>query len=170
MTSSDDKPKQLWEQIIEQARRGLIDAGYPIPTRPKATLENLHLPEDVEAVSSVQLANLLLRLHAWYAYGTAQLAFSRAEFAALDDYFATELGSHMHVLSETVDGRPTKDVLKALALKTPVLNRLGAQKTILDQRVRLIEGMVKSLEIQCRALTTEQIRRHAAQKLNSGEF
>ncbi len=164
-------PKQpLWEQIIAQARQGLIDAGYPIPRKPQASIESLQLPEDVEQLGSVQVANILMRLHAWYAYGTAQLSFARAEFTAVAEYYETELGVKMQSLSLTTDGRPTKDMLKALALRTNPLNRLAAQKTVLDQRVRLTEGMVKSLEIQCKALTTEQIRRSVAQKLNNGEF
>ncbi len=55
-------------------------------------------------------------------------------------------------------------------MRSSPLNRLAAQKALLDQQVRLTEGMVKSLEIQCKALTTEQIRRSVAQKLNNGEF
>ena len=164
-----EKPK-LWEQIISQARQGLVDAGYPIPRKPLASLESLQLPDDVEALGGAQLANILMRLHGWYAYGTAQLAFARAEFTAVSEYFEIELGVKMYSLSLSTDGRPTKDILKALALRSNPLNRVAAQKAVLDQRVRLTEGMVKSLEIQCKALTTEQIRRSVAQKVGSGEY
>ena len=162
--------KPLWEQIIAQARKSLIDAGYPIPKKPQVAVETLQLPEDVEALGSVQIANILMRLHAWYAYGTAQLAFARAELTAVSEYLEVEIGVKMHSLSLSIDGRPTKDILKSLAVRSSPLNRVVAQRSVLDQRVRLTEGMVKSLEIQCRALTTEQIRRSVAQKLNNGEY
>ena len=41
---------------------------------------------------------------------------------------------------------------------------------VLAQALTMLEGFVKSLDIQVRALTTEQIRRHAAHKLIQNEF
>jgi hypothetical protein len=147
----------------------LVSVGYPIPVKPKTPINDLQLPEDVEALNPIQLANLLMRLQAWYAYSTAQLAFARAELHAFDEYFSIELGDKMNSLASLTEGRPTKDVLKALALKTTAVGAMFTRKLGLEQRAELIEGMVQSLSIQCKALTTEQIRRHAAQKLSHGE-
>lgn len=158
-----------WVSIIKDARQRIIDVGYPIPAKPSTQITDLQLPDDVESVNPIQLANLLIRLQAWYAYSTAQLAFSRAELRAFEEYYDIELGDKMHSIAIHADGRPTKDVLKALAIKQDPLHSMFIRKLSLEQRSQLIEGMVQSLSIQVKALTTEQIRRHSAQKLTQGD-
>ncbi len=168
--STESPQEAVWVGVIRQARQRLVDVGYPIPAKPTTPVDDLQLPEEVESLSSVQLANLLMRLNAWHAYSTAQLAFARAELNAFGAYYELELGNKMNSIADASDGRPTKDVLKALAIKQSPINELFGRKIVMEQRSQLIEGMVQSLSIQCKALTTEQIRRHAAQKLAHSEF
>lgn len=160
----------LWEFLVRKARKKLQDAGYPIPQKPTASVNQLSVPTDVEGLGAIPLANLLLQYQGWYAYSTAQLAFARSDMAAFDEFYEVQLGQKMHSIASNSDGRPVKDILKALAVKDDPLRSLMIKKVELSQRVQMIDGLVQSLAIQCRALTNEQIRRHAAQKLDSKEF
>lgn len=170
MTTQNNSMK-VWEQIVATTRKRLVDAGYPIPVKPKTPVTELVIPEDIEALNPVRLANLLLRLHGWYAYATAQLAFFRAELSAFNEFYDVTLGQKMAGISAASESRQVKEVLKALALQQEPLNHMFTKRVELEQRTKLVEGLVQSLDIQTRALTNEQIRRHAAQKVSErGDF
>ncbi len=160
----------LWEILVRKARQKLQDGGYPIPRKPQVDITNLSVPEDVETLGAIPLANLLLQYQGWYAYSTAQLAFARSDMAAFDEFYEVQLGQKMHSISMHEEGRPVKDILKALAVRDEPLRSLMVKKVELSQRVQMIDGLVQSLAIQCKALTNEQIRRHAAQKLDLKEY
>ena len=169
-TRIGDVTSALWETLVRSAREKLHDAGYPIPKKPKVALEALVVPEDVEQLGAIQLANLLLQYQGWFSYATAQLAFARSDAAAFDEFYEVELGKKMHSISIHADSRPVKEVLKALAVEYNPLKGLHRKKVELGMRSSMIDGLVQSLGIQCRALTNEQIRRHAAQKIDAGQM
>jgi hypothetical protein len=157
-----------WREQVEQARKRLIDAGYPIPRKPQAALEDLVVPEDIDSLGPIPLANLTLRFQGWHAYVTTQLAFARAELTAFLEYYEVALGQRMNALAGATEGRPTKDVLKALALGGEQLRPTFTRKIFMELQVSTLEGLEKGLAIQSRAMVNEQIRRHAAQKVEAG--
>lgn len=157
-----------WEEIVAQARKNLIDHGYPIPQRPIAELDSLVMPEDLDNIKAIPLANLTIRLQGWYAFVTTRVAFSRAELAACTEYFEMKLGQRMHLKSQHLEGRPVKEILRALALEDESIKELNFRRTEIEQRTRTLEGLMQGLEIQCKALGSEQIRRAAAQKIEGG--
>ena len=159
---------EAWQEIVKNSREKM--AAFPLPRRPRSEVDDLEVPDDVEGLSGIQLANLLLALQSWYAYSTAQLAFVRSDLAAFEELFEVKLGLKMRTLTLQEEVKHTKDVLKAMALSTEPMSSLLLKKIDLTQRVTMLEGFTKSLEIQCKALTGEQIRRHAAQKLAQNEF
>lgn len=161
-----------WQTLVQAARQKIVDQGWPIPKKPAAPLNTLEIPNDIETLSSVQLANLMIRLGAWYSYGTAQLSFANAELAAAEEYFALQLGERMYAVSDALDKREVKEILRAKAITGSVnLRKFMDICTQLDQRARAVQGLVTGLEIQCRMLQSEQIRRASENKLTSkGDF
>lgn len=159
-----------WKTVVEQARKSLAQKGFPQPTQPTSELEDLGTIENIENLVGLALANLTIRYHAWYSYATVELAYTHAANKALDEILDIRIGREMHILANRGEGpKPTKEVLRALAIDgNEGLKAWFRKKVQGDQQVRLLEGTVKGLEIRCRALESEQIRRATAQKLEGG--
>lgn len=158
-----------WQTLVKAARQRLVDNGWPIPKKPVIDPSTLELPEDVESINSIALANLGLRLQSWYSYTTSELAFASAELSAAVEFFEIKLGDRMHVTSGNLEKKEVKEVLRSLAIaQSPDLKQFVVIKTQLDQRVQDIGGLVKSLDIRCRAIQNEQIRRATEKKVAGG--
>lgn len=158
-----------WRKVVDGAREKLRSQGFPQPIRPTKDLEDLGSIEAIEALSGIALANLTVRHQAWYSYTTVEFAYSHAALKALEEILEIKLGERMHQVVAGVEGRaPIKDVQRALAIAgDDGLKAWFRKKVELEQQDRLLEGTVKGLEIRCRALESEQIRRAMAQKIEA---
>jgi hypothetical protein len=155
-----------WQALVKQARNRLVERGWPIPNKPQTDIKILELPEDVGGVSDLALGNLGFRLQGWYSYAAAELAFAQAELAAAVEFFDVKLGDKMHQVSGKAEKREVKEIVRSLAISQSAdLKRFLVVKTQLDQRARSIAGLVQSLEIRCRAVQNEQIRRASERKV-----
>ena len=173
MTARAEKEPEVenwsWRRVTADARQRLIDKGYPLLPQPKSSLDELGYVEDVEALSGPALANMTVRHQAWYAYLTTQLAVVSAELTALEEILEVLLGERMHEIGQTMDKREVKDVLKALAIqRDDVIKGWFRRKMELVQDSVLLGGTVKGLEIRCRGLESEQIRRATVLKVEGG--
>ena len=157
-----------WTNIAGKAREALVAQGWPIPRRPQTSIDLLSLPEDVDKVGDLQLANLTLRLQAWYAYATSHLAFTRAEESALSEAFEVRLGVEMDKVQRESERRQVKEMIRGVAIHgSSELAQWHDRLNTLTQSVGILEGFVASLRIQCEALNNEQIRRASARKMEA---
>ena len=159
-----------WKSVVAEARKALEDKGWPKPNKPKLNLESLVFPEDIDALSSVQLANIAMRFQGWYAYITTELAYVKAEYAAIGEMYEAKIGNSMHEMQKTMPSKPTKGVLQSLVLNQLDIRPWFKVKLQKEQEVFLIEGIEAGLKIQCHAIRDEQIRRMSAQKVEIGGF
>ena len=158
-----------WKAAVDKARRDIVEQGFPTLGKPTTPLVELGAIEQVEGISSVQLSNMSIRHQAWYSYVTVEYAAAHAELRALEEVLEVKLGEQMYTLGKVQDGRVVKDVLRAVAIsQSEELRALVRRKVELEQRDRLLEGLAKGLEIRCRALESESIRRISAQKVEVG--
>ena len=155
-----------WRQAVEIARERLASRGLKPLAKPTLELETLVFPESVESFSGIALANLSLRYQSWYSYATVELGTLNAERTSFRELFDIKLGEKMHEMAERSTDRMTKDVLRAISIQADTELKTGVRQLIeLDQQACLLEALVKGLEIRCRALENEAIRRATAQKL-----
>ncbi len=150
-------------ELIKEAKARTAD--WPIPIKPKTPLDQLHIPEDIDSLNSITLANLSIRLQSWHAYISTELAFVKGEYTVFLELFEIKLGKAMYYTSKNMDGRPVKEVVKGITLEDPELAKLHGVKLKLELRVINIEGLMNGVAIQCRALAGEQIRRASLRKI-----
>ncbi len=158
-----------WRAAVDEARKVLVDKGFPIPKKPDIALSEMVYPTDIAGVNDIPLANLCARFNAWYAFATTSVAFKKAEYAALDEVFEVNVAERIYALGKTFDGKtPAKDVLRGEILTTDEdMAVLFTQRIKLGQEIQTLEGLTKGLEIQVWSLRDEQIRRASARKLES---
>ena len=169
--STSDAPADAWgwRKVVTEARTKLEAQGFPMLPQPVNALDDLGFIEDVEAVNAIPLANMTVRHQAWFSYATTEYGVAHAEFKAFEEILEVKLGEEMHKLAKAEGSRVVKDVLKAMAIAGDEGLRNGFRKRVeLEQRDRRLEALVKGLEIRCRALESEQIRRATAAKVASG--
>ena len=145
-------------------------AGWPVPAKPQASLDELHIPEDIDSLNPVALANLSIRISGWYSFTSTELAFARAECATFVELFEIRLGKAMYYTAQSMEGRPVKEVVRGITLEDSELARLHTYKLRLETKVITIEGLVTGLAIQCRSLESEQIRRASMRKFEGGQL
>ena len=157
-----------WRRAVNAAHERLKGKGISRLAQPMHEYQDLGNIEAIDKVHDVALANMLTRHQAWYSYATTELAFSNAELYCLDEIYDVLIGEEMYKISLTKDGRPTKDVLKSLAIQgNEVLKYWHRRKMDLGQDVKLLEGMVSGLSIRCRALESESIRRASQRRVET---
>ena len=163
MTTSSE---WTWRRALEQAYERLSERGIQRMPRPSHEYKDLGEVEEVERLGDVALANMMVRTQSWYSYATSELAYAKAAQAGFDEIYEVVLGTQMNRVSKTSDSRIVKDVLKSLAIDGDE-NLKSHHRSRVEhlQMVMLLEGTVKSLEIRCRALEGEQIRRASQRKV-----
>lgn len=163
MMTTGEQKTWSYQDLVKEARQRV--ANWPVPKKPETPLENLEIPEDIDSLGSIALGNLAIRLSRWAAYVSTELAFAKAEYATYLELFEIRLGKAMYYTGKTMDGRPVKEVVKGVALEDPELAKAHTIKLKLELRVHTIEGLLNGLQIQCKALEGEQIRRASLRKL-----
>ncbi len=140
--------------------------------KPKVSFESLEFPEDIDVVSSIQLANIAMRFQGWFAYVTTELAYVRAEYAAIEEMYEAKIGQRKYDMQKQIPTKLTKDVLHGIVLNELDIRPWFKVKLQKEQEKFLVEGMEAGLKIQCHAIRDEQIRRMSAQKVEiaSGSF
>ncbi len=169
--STDAPPEDAWSwrKVVTDARTKLEAQGFPMLPQPVNALDGLGFIEDVEQVNAIALANMTVRHQAWFSYATTEYGVAHAELRAFEEILDVKLGEEMHKLAKQEGARVVKDVLKAMAIAGDEGIRNGFRRKVeLEQRDRRLEGLVKGLEIRCRALESEQIRRATAAKVAGG--
>lgn len=158
-----------WHESAIQAKRRLAERGFGKTPPPAHRYRDLGEIEAIEQLGDHALANMSTRHLAWYAYATEQLAEAKSEHASLNEMFEMMLGNEMARVAKTDTGRMVKDVLRGVAIdRSEDLKKVFRRHLELMQDVQLLEGAVKSLEIRCRALEAEAIRRASSRRVDSG--
>ena len=140
--------------------------------KPKVSFESLEFPEDIDVVSSIQLANIAMRFQGWFAYVTTELAYVRAEYAAIEEMYEAKIGQRKYDMQKQIPTKLTKDVLHGIVLNELDIRPWFKVKLQKEKEMFLVEGMEAGLKILCHAIRDEQIRRMSAQKVEiaSGSF
>ncbi len=156
-----------WNKVVTETKQALEDQGLPMVSKPvNAMPEFLN---DVEKANSIQLANMAIRHQGWYSYATTELAISASRLKSFEEIYEVKLGEAMYHESTKHDSRITKEVLKSLVISQDNDIKIGFRRKVeLDNRNRLLEGLVKGLEIRCKSLESEQIRRATIMKVEGG--
>jgi hypothetical protein len=69
-----------YDEVMERVEQDLIDAGFPLPSRPSRGDDLCALPDlpiDLTQFSSRELGALLSEFSAWYSYSAGQLKLAR---------------------------------------------------------------------------------------------
>ena len=155
-----------WKKALDQAEARLKSRGIERLAQPEHEYKDLGTIEDIADVGDVHLANLLFRHQVWYSYVTVEMAYARASLASFDEIYDVFLGEAMHNTSKTQDSRVVKEVLKSISIQgNEPLKNWHRGKVEYMQSYTLLEGMVKSLEIRCKALESESIRRASTRRV-----
>ena len=155
-----------WRTALAQATQRLADRGLVRLNRPVHEYKDLGELEDIEKVTDLALANMLFRYQAWYSYASVELSYAEVELASFDEVFEVKVAAKMHIVAKTQEGRVLKDVLRSLAINSDEELKGGLRSKIeYEQSVGLLRGLVRGLDIRCRALEQESIRRASARKV-----
>ena len=155
-----------WKRSVEQAQQRLAAKGLTRLPQPVYQYQDLGEIESIERLNEVDLANMQVRNSAWYSYVAVELAYAKAAFSAFEEMYDVLLGVEMNNINKHREGRMLKDVLQSLAVQGNENLKKSFQKRLdMLQDVTLLEGMVKGLEIRCRAVENESIRRASVRKL-----
>ena len=170
MTSPEQEIAQwTWAGAVAQAKELLESRGIKRVSQPVADYGSIGQIEDIETLGDMALGNLHMKTMSWYAYATTELAFARAEFASFEEIFDLKVGKRMHDVSKEQDKREVQAILKSLAiLGSEELTVLQRKRIELQVTAQLLEGMVRGLEIQAKALESESIRRASARRTEIG--
>lgn len=164
-----DEEQWTWRKAVLLAEQRLAERGLTRFQQPQHEYRDLGEVEKIERVGAEALANMMTRHLAWYSYAMVELAYAKAGLHVLDEIYSVQLAEEMNALSKTQDTRILKDVLKGMAInQSEPLKRAVRRRMERQSEVELLEGTVKGLEIRCRALEAEQIRRHSARKVEVG--
>ena len=155
-----------WREAVREATARLDSKGLTIPKKPVSDYESLSDIVNLEGLSDQKLANLMGRCYAWYSYATVEMAYSKAKLISFDEIYEVMLGKEMHRLGRTQEGRVVKDVLRSMAImQSDNLRACHRLRIELQLNCQMLEGLVRGLEIQSKALESESIRRASERRL-----
>ena len=168
-SSPEEKVQWTYRKVIEEARKKLLQQGWPILAEPRAKAPDMQIPEDIDRITDLQLANLSLRYRSWYAYATVQLGFANAELTAVDEVTEIVIGEAMINTASMLTEKLVKDMLKAKAVQEDPKAKAWFTKRIeLKQKAQILDSLVSALAIRVKGLENEQIRRASAAKIEMG--
>ena len=169
MLENSNGGEWVWSDAVRKAQERLEKRGLIRLPKPQYKYMDLGEIDNIEEIGDIMLANMMVRYLSWYSFSTVELAYAGATAAALDEMYSIKQSEVMDNISKNRDTKILKDVLKGMSVyKDDDLQILFQQKMEVDQVVRLLEGTVKGLEIRCRALENESIRRATARKVEAG--
>ena len=160
--------KWTWSKSVEKAKERLEERGlYRVP-QPIRNIGFLGEINEIDRITDIALANMLVHAYGWYQYATVELAYAKAEFYSFEEMYDMYVGNGMQETSKMYEGRVVKDILKSLAiLGSEELTRAHQNRIELQQNHILLEGMVKNIEIQVKALESETIRRASTRRMET---
>lgn len=163
---NEDKAQYTWRRSVEQAHERLVARGLKRFPEPVHAYDDLGEIENITELGDIKLADMAMRLNSWYSYSTVELAYKKAAYASLEEIYEVLVGEAMYQGSLTNNLRVVKDVLRSMSIQnSDTLRYWHRQKIDLMQDVQLLEGTVKGLEIRCRAVESEQIRRASQRRV-----
>ena len=172
MTTPTTEAQWTWGQAVRAAHNRLEERGLHRLRRPLNDPEDLGGIPEIDKLGDETLANMLARAHAWHAYATVELAYALAELGSFDEIYEIKLGEEMNRVGKNQDGqRVVKDVLRSISIMgSETLTAYHRKRTELSIDKDLLQGLVKGMEIQARALESEAIRRASTRRLEGGRF
>ena len=164
--SENGQQEWTWKRSVEQAQQRLAARGLARLPQPIYQYQDLGEIESIESLNEVNLSNMMIRNSSWYSFATVELAYAKSEFSSFEEIYQVLLGEEMNDINQHREGRILKDVLQSLAVQGNEDLKAAFQKRVdMLQNMQLLEGMVKGLEIRCKAIENESIRRASVRKL-----
>ena len=158
-----------WRVAASEARERLERRGLRVWERPDHAYEDLGEVQAVDQLTDDLLAAQLFKHQVWYSYATTEWAIAKANVAHLTEVFEVKLADEVYELLRSVPAKATKDVIRGVAIQSNKgLGEFHGQLLSLRQDEQLLAGVVQGLQIRCRALESESIRRTAARKVELG--
>jgi len=147
-----------YQDAVRHAEALLNKSGLPLPKRPLGFMEEYEFPDDVTALTSVQLGQLMGRLSGWQNYGTRLLGMAEMDLHAFETIYELLLGRAMARCAS--EKRLVKEVLRAVAVDSdPVLTRLTRALVTKRAATEVLKMQVEIYKSHWVALSREQARR-----------
>lgn len=161
--AGDGADKWSINDLIREADARIDELGLPRMRRPEGLGQEYTFPTDVAGLRGGELANLSLRLSAWYSYLLAEVGREDSQLGVIEEAYNAALGVKMHDLARTYErNKPVKETLKALVLEEDASLR-AITRVIMRRRmvVRRLEAQLEIYKEQINRLSREQSRREA---------
>jgi len=147
-----------YQDAVRHAEELLKKSGLPLPKRPAGLAEEYEWPNDVTALTSTQLGQLMGRLSGWQGYSTRLLGMAAIDLHAFETIYDLLLGRAMGKLSS--EKRQVKEVLKAVSVDSdPILTKLTRALVTKKAAVEALQMQVEIYKQHWLALSREQARR-----------
>jgi len=147
-----------YQSAVKHAEELLKKGALPLPKRPAGYAEEYEWPEDVTALTSIQLGQLMGRLSGWQGYGSRLLGMAALDLHAFETIYELLLGRAMARLAS--EKRQVKEVLRAVAVDSdPVLTKLTRALVTKRAVVEALQAQIEIYKAHYFALSREQSRR-----------
>lgn len=147
-------------EIFAWATDRLRRQRLPMPRRPSVADPEYEFPDDPEALTLVQLGQLMLRYAGYAGYTYRLLGILESELVALEREYRLKVGQYGIAVRERLGGRPAAETVEAHVLAEhtellPLVKRLTELETVRANLKRAIEAYT----LHWQALSREQARR-----------
>lgn len=151
-------------KVYDWAREKLKRQQLPLPKRPTSEQPEYEFPEDPDAVTSVELGQLMLRYAAYHGYTLRLMGVVDSELTAIESEYQLRIQTHGLVERQEL-GRVAFDAIEAAVLvKYPELYAMKRRVTELRTIRVQLETSATIYERHWTALSREQARRAAEAK------
>jgi hypothetical protein len=147
------------KQVLDWAKGKLRAQRLPLPKKPAADKPEYEFPEDPDALTSVELGQLMLKYAAYHGYTLRLMGVLDAELTALESEYQLKVQTYGLEARQEL-GRVAFDAIEAAVLQKR-RELVGVKKRITELRtVRAsLEASSQIYERHWNALSREQARR-----------